>query len=83
MPGYDYEGPPFRAWDDQGRQFTLVPLYRLKPVPKGWERDRSPEYLVRLRTFNWQWVERDAKGVYRITDTDPVTPLTSDDPNAV
>ena len=81
MPSYDYEGPPFRAWDEQGRQFTLVPRYRLKPATRGWERDRSPEYLVGLRTFRFEPVERDGRGRYRIAG--PVTPLTSDDPNAV
>ena len=80
MPGYDYEGPPFRAWDAAGLQYTLVPRYRLKPAPGGWERDRAPAYLVGLRTFDFRPVERDAKSRYRLVGTDPETPLTSDDP---
>ena len=83
MKGYDYEGTRFSAWDDAGTEFHLTPLYRLKPVPEGWERDPSAEYLVRLRTDLWRWAERDAKGRYRLVDREPHMVLTSDHPDAV
>lgn len=82
-PGYDYEGPPFPARDAAGWRYTLVPAYRLKPVHGGWERDTSPDYLVRLRTIGGRWVERLAKGSYRLPDRDPPVLLTSDHPDAV
>ncbi|HEX6985291.1 MAG TPA: hypothetical protein VF170_07935 [Planctomycetaceae bacterium] len=83
MSRYDYEGVPFRARDADGQEYVLTPLYRLKATAAGWEKDRAPEYCVGLRTEIWQWVTREGAGRYRITDTDPPTVLTSDDPEAV
>jgi hypothetical protein len=83
MQGYDYEGTPFPAWAADGTAFRLTPLYRLKPVPQGWERDNSADYLVRLRTDLWRWAERDGKGRYRLVDWEPNLILTSDHPDAV
>jgi hypothetical protein len=83
MHGYDFEGTRFSAWTDDGTEFHLTPLYRLKPTPSGWERDTSPEYLVRLRTDLWRWAERIEHGRYRLIDREPNLVLTSNDPNAV
>ena len=83
MPGFDYEGTPFPARDAARWRYVLVPLYRLKPVRGGWERDLSPEFLVRLRTEGGRWVEREAKGRYRLVDRDPPVILFSDHPDAV
>lgn len=83
MIRYDYEGMPFHARDGSGRQYLLTPLYRLKATDSGWQRDVAPEYCAGLRTEFWQWVTREATGRYLITDTDPPTPLVSDDPLAV
>ncbi len=83
MKGYDYEGQRFTAWAADGTEFHLTPLYRLKPVPSGWEKEQSPEFLVRLRTDLWRWAEREEKGRYRLVDREPNLLLTSDHPNAV
>jgi hypothetical protein len=80
---YDFEGQPFSARDADGKEYVLTPLYRLKPGPEGRVREESPDCCVGLRTDVWQWVAREAKGRYLITDTDPATVLSSDDPRAV
>ena len=83
MIRYDYEGMPFHARDENGRQYLLTPLYRLKATDAGWQQEDAPEFCTGLRTEFWQWVAREAKGRYFIIDTDPPTPLISDDPRAV
>jgi hypothetical protein len=80
---HDFEGPPFPARDQARWRYTLIPMYRLKPTPEGWERDRSPEYLVGLRTEGGKRVERLAKGRYRLAGKGPAVLLTSDHPDAV
>lgn len=61
----------------------MTPLYRLKPVPQGWERNTSADYLVRLRTDLWRWAVPDGKGRHRLTDREPNRLLTSDHADAV
>ena len=80
---HDYEGPAFTARDAAGWRYTLIPMYRLKPTRRGWERDISPEYLAGLRTERGKRVERIAKGKYRIAGAAPSAVLTSDHPDAV
>lgn len=58
-------------------------MYRLKATRHGWERDRSPEYLVGFRTEAGKRAERLAKGRYRLSDAEPPIILTSDHPDAV
>lgn len=83
MRANDFEGSPFPAVDADGRRHTLTPLFRLKPVDGGWERDPSPEYLLGLRTGLRQWADRSGKGRYRLADRYPEAVLTSEHADAV
>jgi hypothetical protein len=83
MIHYDYEGPAFAACDANGRRYLLTPLYRYDGEEERTTKTFSLKNCIGLRTAVWQWVARDARGRYRITDTDPQIELISDDPAAI
>lgn len=82
---YDYEGRPFPAFDLDGREYLIAPVYRRRYDDGVDAKTFAAGDCVGLLTEDGRWVRRDRKGRYAILGTSTLgeVPLVSQSEAAV